>query len=403
MSDRDVGLDIIGKRVKQKKIIDEHIDIEDIRDSEEFSIEENNEQVLPETFTYSIKSVDAGFNCLCDLGLGYAYKYTCDKDDHGNPLKDDKGKPINEKRVKYNFDFKKRLIEEQLDFILDRIKNAENSFVVVSDIFTRVTTGNINEVLPYKEQIKYIFTKLNNEKIKGKIVAFVRGRNEQEISNNGGPDVMKLLADSLGMGDKLINGGAHFNINLDKSNKSISMMQVDKKLNSNNNAASLMENYALEHPGHDVYFCTNAKQNWLSAGTTTATDKEGNTHLKPCWFISFGPMYYFDKTNERNPERGSYSLNSRWYKLTTSEDEKVRADSWDYTYPSSSERDSSSYVSSVSVDILKQQYDGILNLVESKTKKMLEPGYNRMNKKITKAVHSKEKTAGDENEGGENE
>lgn len=382
---QDAALDVIGRKLRLKEEIDRDFSEDELKDIE-FEIEDSSELELPKSLSYKLKSKDAGLNCLCELNLGKAYKYTCIVDEEGNITC--------EKRTKYPKSYKQALNEKWLDYTLERIKEATNPVVVISDIFTRVTTGNNEDTLPYKEQLAYIYKKLNDEKIKNKIVALVRGVKEQEILDNGGPDLMLKLAKMLGMENKLVDRGFHLSVNITshitKKSRSISLLHFNKKLSSVRTLATSMQKYAQENPGHDIYFCTNSKINWYSSGVTTIVNENGETIQKPCWFIAFGPMYEYDKFNEKRPEIGPYTLNKEWYKITIDEHDFVRADSVDYAYPHATKIDASSYTSSVLSEYMS---DSLKELFESGSisfEKLLEKLTQQTRKGIISSMHDAE-------------
>ena len=178
---QDAALDVIGQKLRQKREIDKPFDEMELMD-DELEISTSEEKDLPKTLKYKLKSSNAGLNCLCDLNLGKAYKYSCTKDQEGNIT--------SEKRSYYPKSYKQALNEKWLDYVLEQIKNAQNPVVVVTNIFSRVTTGNMDDTLPYSEQLRYIYKKLNNENIKNKIVALVRGEKEMQILEQSNIDVM---------------------------------------------------------------------------------------------------------------------------------------------------------------------------------------------------------------------
>ena len=381
---QDAALDVIGQKLRLKEEIDRDFNEVDIIDKD-LEIQDSHEEDTPKAISYKLNTKDAGFNCLCELNLGKAYKYTCEKDEEGNI--------INEKRCYYPKSYKLALNEKWLDYMLEQIKNATNPVVVISDIFTRVTTGNVDETLPYKEQLAYIYKKLNDEKLKDKIVALVRGSKELDIIKNNGPDLMLKLANMLGMKNKLVDSGFQLVISVNNVNthndRPISLLQFPKKINSVRTLAISMQKYENENPGHDIYFCTNAKINWYSSGVTTTTDENGNTIQKPCWFISFGGVYEYDKFNEKRPEIGPYTLNKDWFKITVDEKSFVRVDSVNYTYPSSTKIDTSSYTASKLTENMQEKFKDVLNLTGPAFDEMMEKLKKLTRKQIVSAINNK--------------
>jgi hypothetical protein len=381
MSDEsDKALSVIGKKLEIKEVIDKDFDEKELI-NQNFKVAKNKTTEPVTQIKYKIDTKNIGFNVLCDLNLGKAYQYTetelprrdfeLQKDlrEVNKALKERDEDPITleeaikEKlidknyikidRKKYPSTYKEKLDENWLDFMLKQIAEASNPIVVISDIFSRRTTGNYQEVMPYSEQLSYIYNKLKDDRIKDKIVVLARGLREREIMLNGGPDLMLKLGKMLGLEDRVLDGGFILNADLDniyekgKSNN-ISFAHVNRKINSRKTAIQVMKAFSTDHPGNDVYFCTNAKQNWWSAGVTTYKDpKTGKTSQKTCWYLCFGPCYEYDKFNANRPELGPYTLNNNWYKIYTDEKQNVKVEFTDYIFPKESKLDISNYVATV--------------------------------------------------------
>ncbi len=372
------ALDAIGKKIKLKEEIDQPFDENTLKDID-LEIEESKEEQTQKTIALKVYSKDVGLNGLCELNLGKAYKLLPDG-----------------KRVKYPASYKCAMNEKWLDYIIEQIKNATNPVVIVSDIFTRVTTGNNEDTLPYKEQLAYAYKKLNN--IKDKII-LVRGLKEKEIIDNGGPDLMAKLANMMDMKNKLVNAGFHLTLNLsNQKSKQVSLLHYNEKINTVRSLAISMQKFANNNPGHDIYFCTTSKTNWYSCGLTTYVNKDGKTTTKPCWFIAFGGMYEYDKTNEKRPKVGAYTLNNDWFKIMMDKNNFVRADRVDYRYPHPTKIDSSNYISSVIADNKSNSYIELFNELSASLEKMNEKLSKSTSKQITSSIHkAKEKIKVKEN------
>ncbi len=378
MEDGKRALDAIGKKIKLKEEIDQPFDENTLKDVN-LEIEESKEEQTQKTIALKVFSKDVGLNGLCELNLGKAYKLTSDG-----------------RRVKYPSSYKCAMNEKWLDYIIEQIKNATNPVVIVSDIFTRVTTGNNEDTLPYKEQLAYGYKKLKD--IKDKII-LVRGLKEKEIIDNGGPDLMGKLANMLDMKNKLVNAGFHLTLNLsNQKSKQVSLLHYNEKINTVRSLAISMQKFANNNPGHDIYFCTTSKTNWYSCGLTTYVTKDGQTATKPCWFIAFGGMYEFDKTNEKRPKVGAYTLNNDWFKIMMDKNNFVRADRVDYRYPHPTKIDSSNYISSVIADTKSNSYKELFNELSASLDKMNERLSKSTSKQITSSIHkAKEKAKEKEN------
>lgn len=363
----DRALDVIGKKIKLKEEIDQPFDENELKDLV-LEIENSKEPQTQKTLALKVYSKDIGFNCLCELNLGKAYQLTKEG-----------------KRVRYPKSYKCAMNEKWLDYIIKQIENANNPVVVVSDIFTRVTTGNNEETLPYREQLAYAYNKLKT--IKDKLI-LVRGLREKEIINNGGPDLMEKLANLLDMKNKLVDSGFHLTIKVNnQKNHQVSLLHFNQKLSSVRSLAISMQKFANNNPGHDVYFCTTSKTNWYSCGLTTYVDKTGKTQTKTCWYIAFGGMYEYDKTNEKRPELGTYTLNKDWSKITFGKNGTVRIDRVDYRYPHPTKIDSSNYIGSVVADKKINSFAQLFDSFSSALEKSNEKIIKSTSKEITSAIH----------------
>lgn len=379
--DTDKALDVIGQKLRLKEEIDAPFDEHELSE-EEITIAPADEDTSTSKISYKLSSKDIGFNALCQLNLGKAYIYR------------------DGERKKYPANDKQAMNEKWLDFILEGIKNASNPVVVVTDIFTRVTTGNYDEVLPYREQLGYIYRKLNDPAIKDKIIILARGSIEQSIINNGGPDLMQKLGNMLGIPERVTNGGSLITATIKNSytreTDSISFAHVDRKINTRTTLAKTMKKFSEEHPGYDVYYCTNAKQNWCGAGVTTYRDENGEVKEKTCWYISFGPMYEYDKFNLNRPEIGPYTLNKNWYKIFTDENSNVRMEFVNYIFPDKNKQDTSNYVASVVTDALTASYQDLIATIDANLGKFVEKDSKRARKEILSSIQTAKEKAKEE-------
>ena len=379
--DTDKALDVIGQKLRLKEEIDAPFDEKELSE-EDIVIAPADEDTSTSKISYRLSSKDIGFNALCQLNLGKAYIYR------------------NGERKKYPPNDKQAMNEKWLDFILEGIKNASNPVVVVTDIFTRVTTGNYEEVLPYREQLGYIYRKLNDPAIRDKIIILARGSIEQSIINNGGPDLMQKLGNMLGIPERVTNGGSIITATIKNSHThgtdSISFAHVDRKINTRTTLAKTMKKFSEEHPGYDVYYCTNAKQNWCGAGVTTYRDEKGEVKEKTCWYISFGPMYEYDKFNLNRPEIGPYTLNKNWYKVFTDEASNVKMEFVNYIFPDKNKQDTSNYVASVVTDALTASYQDLIATIDASLGKFVEKESKRARKEILSSIQDAKEKAKEE-------
>ena len=179
--DPDKALDVIGKKLRIKEEIDRDFDELDLI-NEHYQIENKPEEKnILQSIKYSLNCKDFGLNVLANLNLGKAYKLIGEEGGEYNI-------PPDAKRQKYSLSDKDAMDEDWLDYIIEKVASANNSFIILENIFTRVTTGNYEENLPYKEQLKYAYEKFSDPRLEGKFLGLVRGTIEQDIIKNGGPD-----------------------------------------------------------------------------------------------------------------------------------------------------------------------------------------------------------------------
>lgn len=379
MSNKE-ALDAISKKIRIKEEIDQPFDEEALKYEPPVVVSSSTEKSGSSTITYKLKCKDIGFNGLCQLNLGKAYKVFEDG-----------------RREKYPDSYKEAMDEVQLDFILNAIEQANNPIIVVGNIFTRVTTGNYKEVLPYKEQLAYIYHKLKNPNIKNKIAVLARCRIEKEIMDNGGPDLMGKLAKMLGLEDRLLNGDYFVNASVNtehvnSSKESIQFAHFNRKINTRKTLAIQMKMFAKQCPGNDVYFTTDSKINWTSAGVTTYKDQNGETKEKPCWFVAFGPMYEYDKTNIKS-QTGPYTVNKNWYKIGLDEQGFVRCDYVNYTFPQSTKQDTSSYTASIMASNLNASYQDLISAIDQSLGQIADKQINSFRKEVGNTIKTEKAKA----------
>ena len=348
--DPDKALDVIGKKLRIKEEIDREFDENEVI-SEQFEIEKPQDKTTLQSVRYSLNCKDFGLNVLANLNLGKAYKLIGEEGGEYNI-------PPDAKRIKYSVDDKDAMDEDWLDYIIDKVAGANNSFIILENIFTRVTTGNYEENIPYKEQLKVAYEKFSDPRLKGKFLALVRGNIEQDIIKNGGPDLMLKLGKLLGLEDRVLSNPVIeveiSNPKLKGKERRISIISVNERTTATKGIFNIMSRFEKTRPGFDIYYNTTAKQNGMSAGMTTSVNENGAVTHKPCWFLCFGPMFEYDKANLNRPSLEPYVPNKAWYKIGHSfrilngkVEPSVRVDYEDYVYPHKTKEDFSNFTSAV--------------------------------------------------------
>lgn len=355
--DPDKALDVIGKKLRIKEEIDREFD-ENAAIAEDFQVEEPKDENKLQSVAYALNCKDFGLNVLANLNLGKAYKLIGEEGGEYNV-------PPDAKRVKYSASDKDAMDEEWLDYIINKVASANNSFIILENVFTRVTTGNYTENIPYKEQLKLAYEKFSDPRLKGKFLALVRGTIEQDIIKNGGPDLMLKLGKLLGLEDRVLTNPVIevelTNPKLKGKEKRISIISVNERTTATKGIFNIMTRFEKTRPGFDIYYNTTAKQNGMAAGMTTITNENGEVVHKPCWFLCFGPMFEYDKANLNRPSLEPYVPNRAWYKIGHAFrisngrlEPHVRVDFEDYVYPHKTKEDFSNFTSAVIGEHIKE-------------------------------------------------
>ena len=355
--DPDKALDVIGKKLRIKEEIDREFD-ENAAIAEDFQVEEPKDENKLQSVAYALNCKDFGLNVLANLNLGKAYKLIGEEGGEYNV-------PPDAKRVKYSASDKDAMDEEWLDYIINKVASANSSFIILENVFTRVTTGNYTENIPYKEQLKLAYEKFSDPRLKGKFLALVRGTIEQDIIKNGGPDLMLKLGKLLGLEDRVLTNPVIevelTNPKLKGKEKRISIISVNERTTATKGIFNIMTRFEKTRPGFDIYYNTTAKQNGMAAGMTTITNENGEVIHKPCWFLCFGPMFEYDKANLNRPSLEPYVPNRAWYKIGHAFrisngrlEPHVRVDFEDYVYPHKTKEDFSNFTSAVIGEHIKE-------------------------------------------------
>lgn len=177
-SENDRALSVIDKKLRTKDNIDSSFDVEAVE--EEVEILDNSaleEDEIISTLSYDVENNYFGFNVVSNLNLGRAYKLV--NNEHGDDFKYNISPDA--KRVRFPDSELNKINEKWIDHVFKTIASSRNSALVLENIFTRVTTGNYKEILPYIEQVRFIAKKIKQFDLQNKIVALSRGQVEKTI------------------------------------------------------------------------------------------------------------------------------------------------------------------------------------------------------------------------------
>ena len=167
-SENDRALSVIDKKLRTKDNIDSSFDVEAVE--EEVEILDNSaleEDEIISTLSYDVDNNYFGFNVVSNLNLGRAYKLV--NNEHGDDFKYNISPDA--KRVRFPDSELNKINEKWIDHVFKTIASSRNSALVLENIFTRVTTGNYKEILPYIEQVRFIAKKIKQFDLQNKIVA----------------------------------------------------------------------------------------------------------------------------------------------------------------------------------------------------------------------------------------
>ena len=145
-SENDRALSVIDKKLRTKDNIDSSFDVEAVE--EEVEILDNSaleEDEIISTLSYDVDNNYFGFNVVSNLNLGRAYKLV--NNEHGDDFKYNISPDA--KRVRFPDSELNKINEKWIDHVFKTIASSRNSALVLENIFTRVTTGNYKEILPY--------------------------------------------------------------------------------------------------------------------------------------------------------------------------------------------------------------------------------------------------------------
>lgn len=400
-SENDRALSVIDKKLRTKDNIDSSFDeIEAVKeDVEIFDSSSSNEDEIVSTLSYDVDNNYFGFNVISNLNLGRAYKL--ENNENGDDFKYNISPDA--KRVRFPETELNKMNEKWVDHVFKTIASSRNSALVLENIFTRVTTGNYKEILPYIEQVRFIAKKIKEFDLQNKIVALSRGQVEKTIIKNGGPDLMKMLGNVLEIPEKVTGYRTVLIFNLKdpyKKDAKISITNFNPPGSTRAKMLENLDNYAQKvAPGFDIYWNTTAKINGsfgaLTANPTNLSEK------KACTYLCFGPMSEYDLFNYNRPLIGPYSLNRDWYKVAFEHRynkegqlvSQINAHFNDYNAPHEHQVDDSNYVSSVIANSVSEALTGIAKVVNenlektiSKTEENARKGCNQFIKAIKKAA-----------------
>ncbi len=401
----DRALSVINKKLKTKDNIDSSFTLENVNEEVEIlDTPETKEDDIVTTLSYDVNNNYFGFNVISNVNLGRAYKL--ENNENGDEFKYNISPDA--KRVKFPESETNKINERWIDHVFKTISSSRNSALVLENVFTRVTTGNYKEILPYVEQVRYLAKKIKQYNLQNKIVALSRGQVEKTIIKNGGPDLMKILGDALGIPEKVTGYRTVLIFNLKdpyKKDAKISITNFNPPGSTRAKMLEQLDSYAQKvTPGFDIYWNTTAKMNGSFGALTT--DPANLNEKKSCIYLCFGPMAEYDMFNFNRPLIGPYSLNRNWFKVAFEHgykngklESKISAHFNDYNAPHEHQVDDSNYVSSVIASSVGEALTEIKNVVVSSIEKTIgqteedaRKGCNKFIKsidKVSKAVAAK--------------
>lgn len=399
--ENDRALSVINQKLKTKDNIDSPFTLENVNEEVEvLDTPENQEDDVITTLSYNVNNNYFGFNVISNINLGRAYKL--ENNENGDEFKYNISPDA--KRFKFPESETNKINEKWIDHVFKTISSSRNSALVLENVFTRVTTGNYKEILPYVEQVRYLAKKIKQYNLQNKIVALSRGQVEKTIIKNGGPDLMKILGEALGIPEKVTGYRTVLIFNLKDPYKKDAKISITNFNPPGSTRAKMLENldsYAQKvAPGFDIYWNTTAKMNGSFGALTT--DPVDISKKKPCIYLCFGPMAEYDMFNFNRPQIGPYSLNRNWFKVAFEHNYKngelistIGAHFNDYNAPHEHQVDDSNYVSSAIAgsvgealkEIRKVVFESIEKTIEQ-TEEDARKGCNRFIKSIEKISKS---------------
>ncbi len=402
----DGALKTINKALRIKDQIDKPFDVFELINNEVNVLDksENPQEEIIHKLDYKVKNDYFGFNVISHLNLGRAYKLENNEDGD----KHEYNISPNAKRVKFPESEQNVFNEKWVDHVFNTVKGSRYSAVVLENVFTRVTTGNWQEILPYKEQLRALYKKIKEHGLEDKIIALVRGAREMEILKNGGPDLMAILGDSLKIKDRVTGPKTLISMHLSDSYKKdaeVTLMNFNPNGNIGAGIFKKMIEFIENQPGFDVYWNSTARCSGMEDAFMTH-DRNDPKKSKPCTALFFGPMCEYDLINTR---RGlpPYTLNHIYFKLSyehsivkirhedmTVKEEmisKVKAHFNDYNAPHEDKKDSSNYVAAIISDSEGEVLQGFADIANDLFTDTIENIVNKSRKNTNLYLKKQEK------------
>lgn len=388
--DANKALDVIGKTLATKEEIDREFNIFEYKNCDMSFLDDTSDNIRhtispTDNVDYSVKfkinTENFGFNVISNLTLGRAFElvHNEERDKYDYRISPDA------RRARFSDTEMFKLNEKWLRYVLDKISKGKNSILVLDDLFTQVTTGNYRYILPYKEQFAFIVALLEEypEALK-KVVAIVRGPVAKKIIEDGGQDLMKMLAERLDMQTRLVDGDGELRVTVKgpkNKNNEIKIRSYNPKGHGRKSFFKNFEAFIQDNPGYDIYYNTSMRNNMFSIGITSCVE---GTKMKdkPCGIICFGPMSEYDYFNVKRQNVGEYNKNCWWYRIgfeqknINNENRRVAMPHWeDYTFPHYEKEDTIDSLSINGSDMVAEVLNQLAN-----------SHFDRMNRSIDQIV-----------------
>ena len=288
LNDEIINVDDIKKRgdyIREKFLDASEVEVKSAKDS---------------IIEHLVKDKDIGLNEISGVDIGYAGTKLDGKLSKRNPY----------------------LME--LERNVQLMKESSNSIVVFNgDCFTYVPKCRRDELHSYSDQVAYFYSLLKDLANDGKVLALVRGTEEQRILRNHGVDCMKLLQEALGIEGKVCNQMfAKVKFEDDIIGECSAGIRT---INWNNSATTgayigrKMEERATKRGGADVYLARTT-MNYFRKALIGESGENGKEN-KPIYLISGGGYTPFKGAKTAGAEYnsikdGELTPSSYWYKIS---------------------------------------------------------------------------------------
>lgn len=271
--------------------------------------------MAPGKYEYSTIRDDIGLNIISGVDLGYAASRVGPHVAKRNPYI---------KELEYNV----KLMEE-----------SPNALVILNgDLFSFVPKTKQTSLLSYETQVAYFYSLFKNLAEQGKIIAMVKGTEEQKINGHHKIDTLGYLGTALGIYNKVCNE-ALVGINLqDKTVGPAKFIIRTGNWQNDARTSKYIEDTllarAVQKPGADIYVARTILNQFSLANEGSVVD--GVKLDKPIYLISGGSYRPYKGSKapgaEYNSVRDAELLPSTfWFRVSVTPKEKSKEDPRDYS------------------------------------------------------------------------